>query len=82
MLLENAYDLDIALDVVSTLRVLKCSERDKETDPDKKRKLQEEIDMMYFERNALYKTGEMQRSIMDKAFKLYAPIVKAHYAAV
>ena len=79
---ENAYDLDVALDVVSSLRAMKCKERDKASDPDEKRKLQNEIDMMYFERNALYKNGELQRSVMDKAFRLYAPILKAHYATV
>ena len=79
---ENAYNLDVALDVVSSLRVLKCREYEKETDPDKKQKLLQDIDMMQFERKALYKNGELQRSVMDKAFRLYAPILKAHYAAV
>ena len=79
---ENAYNLDVALDVVSSLWVIKCNERDKELDPDKKQKLQNEVDMMQFERYALYKNGELQRSVMDKAFRLYAPILKAHYAAV
>ena len=50
--------------------------------PEKKQKLLQEIDMMQFERNALYKNGELQRSVMDKAFRLYAPIIKAHYATV
>ena len=80
--LENAYDLDVALDVVSSLWAMKCNERDKEIDFDKKQKLQDEADMIQFERSALYKNGELQRSVMDKAFRLYAPILKAHYAAV
>ena len=79
---ENDYDLDVALDVVSSLWAMKCSERDRELNPDKKQKLQNEVDMMQFERSALYKNGELQRSVMDKAFRLYAPILKAHYAAV
>jgi hypothetical protein len=79
---ENAYNLDVALDVVASLRVLKCNERDRELDPAKKQKLQNEVDMMQFERSALYKNGELQRSVMDKAFRLYAPILKAHYATV
>jgi len=80
--LENAYDLDVALDVVSSLWALKCKEYKKETDPPKKQRLLQEIDMMQFEENALYKNGELQRSIIDKAFRLYAPILKAHYATV
>ena len=79
---EDAYDLDIALDLVFTMWALKLRERDKVLDADKKQKLQEELDMMQFERNALYKNGEMQRSVMDKAFRLYSPIIKAHYASV
>jgi len=79
---ENAYNLDVALDIVSSLRVMKCKEYKKEADLDNKQKLLQEIDMMQFERNALYKDGELQRSVMDKAFRLYAPILKAHYAKV
>ena len=79
---ENAYDLDVALDVVSSLRAMKCKEYTNETDPDIKQKLLQEIDMMQFERNALYKNGELQRSVMDKAFRLYAPLIKARYASV
>jgi len=79
---EDAYDLDIALDLVNMMWALKLRERDKLMDADEKQKLQEELDMMQFERSALYKGGEMQRSIMDKAFRLYSPIIKAHYAKV
>ncbi|MCL2072414.1 MAG: hypothetical protein FWH18_00675 [Marinilabiliaceae bacterium] len=79
---ENAYDLDVALDVVSTLWALKCREYKNETDPQKKQKLLQEVDMMQFEKGALYRNGEVQKSVMDKAFRLYAPILKAHYAAV
>ena len=79
---EDAYDLDIALDLVNTMWVFKCREYRQEIDPDKKQKLLQEADMMQFERNALYKGGEMQRSVMDKAFRLYSPIIKAHYAKV
>jgi len=77
---ENAYNLDVALDVVSTLRALKCSQYHEETDPIKKQRLLQEIDMMQFERSALYKNGKLQQSVMDKAFRLYAPIIKKHYA--
>ena len=79
---EDAYDLEIAIDMVSTLWALKCGEYKQEIDPDKKQKLLQEIDMMQFERSALYKNGEMQQSVMDKAFRLYSPILKAHYATV
>ena len=79
---EDAYDLEIAIDLVTTLWALKLKERDKLLDADKKQKLQEELDMMQFERSALYKNGEMQQSVMDKAFRLYSPIIKAHYATV
>ena len=79
---ENAYNLDVALDVVSTLWALKCREYKNETDPKKKQKLLQEVDMMQFEKGALYRNGEVQKSVMDKAFRLYAPILKAHYAAV
>ena len=49
-MLENAYDLDIALDVVFSLWKMKCDEFDNELNPDKKCKLQDEIDMMRYER--------------------------------
>jgi hypothetical protein len=77
--LEHAYDLDIAQDIIFSLQVLKDKERDKETDPQKRDALQQEIDMLLYESQAIYKGGEMQSSLIHKALTFYAPIVKAHY---
>jgi hypothetical protein len=76
----NAYDLDVALDIVTTLKGIKSNELDKEADPDKRQRLQSDIEMMHYEREALYRGGPMQLSVMDKAFNLYAPILKVRYA--
>jgi hypothetical protein len=75
---ENDYDLDVALSVISVLQATKIKEYMHENHPDKKRKLEQEIDMIRFEIDALYKEGGLQQSVMDKVFRLYAPAVKAY----
>jgi hypothetical protein len=78
--MESDYDMDVALSVVSTLQGMKIKEFVVENDLDKKHTLEKEIAMMRFEYNALYQDGALQQSILDKVFKLYAPILGAHYA--
>ncbi|MDR0743676.1 MAG: hypothetical protein LBF05_04905 [Tannerella sp.] len=75
---ENDYDLDVALSVISVLQATKIKKYMHENHPDKKRKLEQEIDMIRFEIDALYKEGELQQSVIDKVFRLYAPAVKTY----
>jgi hypothetical protein len=78
---KNAYDLDIALSIIATMRGLKSIELDEETDSVKRSRLKEEMDTLYHEREALYAGGEMERTLIDKVFNTYAPIIKARYAS-
>jgi hypothetical protein len=75
---ENDYDLDVALSIISTLQAIRIKELMNEDNPEKKRKLKQEINMIRFEMDALYKEGELQQSIMDKVFRLYVPAVKTY----
>jgi hypothetical protein len=77
---ENDYDLDVALGIVSTMRAIKSIELDKETDSGKRNMLEKEMDTLYCEREALYAGGEVERSLINKAFNIYAPIIKARHA--
>jgi hypothetical protein len=79
---KDAYDLDVALETVATMIGITVCKYDRETDPEKKQNLSEQLDMMYYERENLYKAGEPQRSVMDKAFRLYAPIIREYYATI
>ncbi|MDR2680927.1 MAG: hypothetical protein LBC47_08985 [Tannerella sp.] len=75
---EDDYNLDVALSAVSAFQAIKIKEYMNENNPDKKQKLKQEINMIRFEIDALYKEGELQQSVMDKVFRLYAPLVKAY----
>jgi hypothetical protein len=75
--LEHAYDLEIAHDVIFELQVMKSREMRKESDLQKRKKMVQEIDMMRYELKALHENEQLQRSIIDKALRLYAPIIKS-----
>jgi hypothetical protein len=79
---KDIYDLDVALSILGSMRVKKINEFDAEVQPDKKERLNQELDILLAEENALYSTSIMQKSVMDKAFRLYAPILKKEYATV
>lgn len=40
-----------------------------------------EIDMLRFEKSAVYTKGDMQESFIHKAFNLYSPQLKAYYVS-
>jgi hypothetical protein len=78
---ENAYNLDVALSIIANVRGLKSIEWNRETDPDKRREMWNEIELINREREILYAGGEKYHSVMDKVFKCYAPALKARYVA-
>jgi hypothetical protein len=81
----NMYDLDVAIEILARMHAKKREEFKCEIDPAKKKLLEQEIDMLRAEEKALYINNLIQQSVIDKAFRLYGPILKAEileYAAV
>jgi len=78
---NSVYRLDLALDILSNLYILTDKKADAERNPDIKHDLEKMRDMLAFEKEAVYSGGEIQDSIIDKAFRLYAPILKKYYAS-
>jgi hypothetical protein len=77
---DSAYDLDVAQSVLSDMRGITSKKIEEESDPEKKLKLRQELDMIIYEMYALHSSEDAQHSIMDKAFRLYGPILKTYYA--
>jgi hypothetical protein len=77
---DSVYSLDVALDIIANLFILRDKQLKKEVNPQHKADLAREKDILAFEKEAIYSQGEMQASIIDKAFRLYAPILKQYYA--
>jgi hypothetical protein len=78
--MENMYDLEIALQIIVQIKVIRMNELEKTTDELQREKLQKEITMLWAEEKALYSNDVIRQSIMDKAFRLYGPILKTKYA--
>ena len=80
--------LDVALDIIGTLRMMKMKEITAESNEDKKAELYKELDMLSTEEeiaNGLlqFEVSENVRlSVMDKIQNYYAPKLKAYYAAL
>ncbi len=78
--------LDVALDIIGTLRMMKMKEITAESNEDKKAELYKELDMLSTEEeiaNGLlqFEVSENVRlSVMDKIQNYYAPKLKAYYA--
>ena len=78
--------LDVALDIIGTLRMMKIDEISEEKDENKKELLYKELDILTTEEevaNGLlqFEVSEKVRlSIMDKIENYYAPKLKAYYA--
>ncbi|MDR2969295.1 MAG: hypothetical protein LBV32_06780 [Tannerellaceae bacterium] len=85
--MNDEMSLDVALDIIGTLRMMKMQELNRETDPQKKELLEKEFDMLTAEERIAQGLEqfkgweEVQISIMDKIDRLYAPKLKAYYAA-
>ena len=77
--------LDVALDIIGTLRIMKMQEITAESNEDKKAELYKELDILTTEEevaNGLlqFEVSEKVRlSIMDKIQNYYAPKLKAYY---
>ena len=80
--------LDVALDIIGTLRMMKMKEITAETDKAKHTQLYKELDMLTTEEeiaNGLlqFEVSENVRlSVMDKIQNYYAPKLKAYYATL
>ena len=74
--MENMYDLDIALQIIARMEAIKSKEFDVAVTQEDKDNLQRQIDMLLAEEKALYKNDNFRLSVIDKAFRLYAPILK------
>lgn len=80
--------LDVALDIIGTLRMMKIDEISEEKDENKKELLYKELDILTTEEevaNGLlqFEVSEKVRlSIMDKIENYYAPKLKAYYIAL
>lgn len=80
--------LDVALDIIGTLRMMKIDEISEEKDENKKELLYKELDILTTEEevaNGLlqFEVSEKVRlSIMDKIENYYASKLKAYYTAL
>lgn len=79
--------LDVALDVIGTLRMLKIDEISNETSEERKEELKKELSILNTEEkiaNGILQfdvSENVRLSVMDKIERLYAPQLKAYYAA-
>ena len=83
--MNKEMSLDVALDIIGTLRIMKMQEITAESNEDKKAELYKELDMLSTEEeiaNGLlqFEVSENVRlSVMDKIQNYYAPKLKAYY---
>ena len=83
--MNKEMSLDVALDIIGTLRMMKIDEISEEKDENKKELLYKELDILTTEEevaNGLlqFEVSEKVRlSIMDKIQNYYAPKLKAYY---
>ena len=86
--MNKEMSLDVALDMIGTLRMMKIDEISEEKDENKKELLYKELDILTTEEevaNGLlqFEVSEKVRlSIMDKIENYYAPKLKAYYTAL
>lgn len=86
--MNKEMSLDVALDIIGTLRMMKMQEITAESNEDKKAELYKELDMLSTEEeiaNGLlqFEVSENVRlSVMDKIQNYYAPKLKAYYATL
>jgi len=74
--MENMYDLDVALEIVAHLRAIKSLELQYTTNQVNKEKLEKEINELWEESRILHSNSVLNKSIIKKAFTIYAPILK------
>lgn len=84
--MNEEMSLDVALDIIGTLRMMKIKELSKETNPTKKEALEKEFDMLTIEERIAQGLEQfegwenVQLSVMDKIQNFYAPKLKAYYS--
>lgn len=84
--MNEEMSLDVALDIVGTLRMMKINDIAKETDSSRREVLSKELEVLTTEENIT--SGLMQfegwetvrLSVLDKIKLFYAPLLKSHYA--
>lgn len=80
--------LDVALDIIGTLRMMKMQEITAERNEDKKAELYKELDMLTIEERIAQGLEQfegwrdMRLSVMDKIQNYYAPKLRAYYASI
>jgi hypothetical protein len=86
--MNKEMSLDVALDIIGTLRMMKIDEISEEKDENKKELLYKELDILTTEEevaNGLLQfevSEKIRLSIMDKIENYYAPKLKAYYTAL
>jgi len=70
------YELDIALEIIAQMEDIKSRELDDAVNEEDKKKIQEQIDILFLEEKALYKNDNYRASVIDKALRIYAPVLK------
>ena len=85
--IELEMSLDVALDIIGTLRMMKIDELSKETDPIKIEILEKEFNVLTIEERIAQGLEQFEGwkdvrlSVMDKIQNYYAPKLRAYYAA-
>lgn len=82
---EQAINYDIAIDIINLMKVMASNKKSKASSPEEAEELDKEIDMYCYEESVLNGRhgGEIaRRSLYDKVFKLYSPVIKREYATV
>lgn len=86
--MNKEMSLDVALDIIGTLRMMKMQEITAESNEDKKAELYKELDMLTIEERIAQGLEQfegwrdMRLSVMDKIQKYYAPKLRAYYASI
>ena len=86
--MNKEMSLDVALDIIGTLRMMKIDELSKETDPIKIEILEKEFNVLTIEERIAQGLEQFEGwkdvrlSVMDKIQNYYEPKLKAYYATL
>lgn len=86
--MNKEMSLDVALDIIGTLRMMKMQEITAESNEDKKAELYKELDMLTIEERIAQGLEQfegwrdMRLSVIDKIQNYYAPKLRAYYASI
>jgi hypothetical protein len=86
--MNKEMSLDVALDIIGTLRMMKMQEITAESNEDKKAELYKELDMLTIEERIAQGLEQfegwrdMRLSVMDKIQNYYAPKLRAYYTSI